>query len=82
MTKTMEAKALSKYALSEKIKKGELLRLLKVLDTQSCSLEEVRGSGKINASGPGYSKGTLDLLRRYFVLRMAASREYVRKEVF
>lgn len=82
MTKAMEAKVLNKYALSEKMKKGELLRLVKVLDTQSCSLEEIRGPRKVNAAGPGYSKGTLDLLRRYFVQRMAASREYAREKVF
>lgn len=73
MNKTLETEVLNKYALSEKIKKGELLRLMKVLHTRSGSA--AAGPGK-RSPGPRYSKATLDLLRQYFVERMAASREY------
>ena len=74
MNNTFEAKVLNKYALSEKIKKGELLRLMKVLDPRSGSSGAEPGK---SSSGPRYSKTTLDLLRQYFVQRLAANHEYI-----
>jgi hypothetical protein len=89
MNKTVKAKILDKYALSEKIKKGELLRLMKVLDVRSGSRPVIRGFKKLpssalerKTSGLRYSQATLGLLRRYFAQRMRQSLEFDGAEGF
>jgi len=83
MTKTLEVKVLSKCARDEKIKKGELLRLMKALDTRARSQRVIKGSRKITTAVPGkmasgtrLSRATLGLLRQYFAICIALKREY------
>mgnify|MGYP001591382897 CR=1 FL=1 len=83
MTKTLEVRGLNKNASEEKIKKEELLRLMRVLDVNSCPRRVIRGSGKVTrtvprklASGTRLSQATLGLLRQYFAVCVALRREY------
>jgi len=83
MNKIPEAEVLNKYALSEKIKKTELLRLMKVPDVNSRTLPGSKGSGKAagavprrRATGSRLSQATLGLLREYFAICLALRRVY------
>ena len=78
MSKNLKVNDIPKYTLSAGIKKGELLRLMKVLDPECDSPEVIKNSGKIPSTGSEnvdkiirQNRITRDLLRRYFVLQVA-----------
>ncbi len=82
MTKTLEVKGRGKDAREEKIKKAELLRLMKMLDVNSRP-RRAPGAGKAvpalsrkSASGTRLSQANLALLRQYFSICVALRREY------
>jgi len=83
MTKTLEVKGINKYTREEKIKKDELLRLMRMLNVNSRPPRAGNGSWKVvpavprhGASGTRLSQATLALLRQYFTLCIALRREY------
>jgi len=65
MTKNSKAEIINKYALSEKIKKGELLRLIRAAAPQ--------GLAQKTSSGDGRARAERDLLRQYFISRVPQS---------
>lgn len=83
MTGTLEVKGRSRCSREEKIKKAELLGLMRVLDMNSRPPRVSKGSGKVKpamprngASGTRLSQATLALLRQYFALCIALRSEY------
>jgi len=83
MTKTLEVNGRGKYTREEKIKKAELLRLMKVLDVNSRPRRVVKGAGKAVPAasrkcvpGTRLSQANLALLRQYFAICVALRREY------
>ena len=80
MNKTLEFKAMTKDALHDKIKKGEPLKMPNVdrqyyslgVSSKRIPLAEI----KKRFFRAQQSQSTLDLMRRYFVLRVAQSRGY------
>lgn len=83
MTRTLEVKSPARNAREEKIKKEELLRLMKVLDVNSRPRPGTKSSGKAagaaprkSCAGTRLSQANLVLLREYFAICVALRREY------
>ena len=89
MNKTLEAKTISEATFSEKIKKVELLQLIKMLDPR-CSPPAAGKNSRKNTSAElkkesardRQSQATCALLRKYFILRIAQCRGYAGEESF